>query len=117
MLLLCFTLIILNYVMNAIKIYAPTFYKIVLLCYLLAQVSMVHADAVMTDAVVVVGPSGLRGSVTSDLHTAQAVGAIASLHTFTKVFLAQIYTMLGGRQSSGGRCFYLLWPWRKSSWR
>ena len=54
---------------------------------------MVHADAVMTDTVVGVGIYGLGGSVTTDLHTTQAVGAIANLRTLPEVFLAQIYTV------------------------
>ena len=57
---------------------------------LLAAVSVVHADPVMTDAVVVGGLCWLGGSVTSDLHAAQAVGTVSSLHTLPKVFLAQI---------------------------
>ena len=55
---------------------------------------MVHADAVMTDTVVGVALCGLRGAVTRDLHTAQAVGTITSLHTLPQVFLAQIYSVL-----------------------
>ena len=51
---------------------------------------MVHADPVMTDAVVGGGLRGLGGSVTSDLHAAQAMGTVPSLHTLPKVFLAHI---------------------------
>ena len=65
---------------------------------------MVHADAVMTDTVVGVGLCGLRGAVTSDLHTAQTVGAITGLHTLPQVFLAQIYSVFRVLSGQGGGC-------------
>ena len=56
--------------------------------------SVVHADPVMTDTVVGASLHGRRGSLTTDLHTAEAVGAVTSLCTLPQVFLAQILTGL-----------------------
>ena len=75
---------------------------------------MVHADPVMTDAVVGLALGWLGGSVTTDLHTAQAVGAVSSSNALPQVFLAHIYisiyyTVL----SDQGSDFYLRKPQSK----